>query len=124
MKIIKQYLPLIYALVFIMVLSACASKPEIKREVIIEYTYVKYDIPSKFTTACKPSKPISVEQYSQLDTSGRESYLQSYIVELLGEVKRCDNKVQGINKLIKQQNSLVKESSAIEEALNGQKEHR
>lgn len=82
---------------------------------IVKHEYVTYELPKGLTTRCKPIKPMDVNKYMSLTKDERETYLTNYTIMLLGELKKCDSKVQSIESYISKYNTLVKEGNIINE---------
>lgn len=97
----KLFLLLIFCMLF---LAGCATKENIV--IKTEYEYVTYELPKEITTSCRPEKPMSNEAYSKLSSEDRESYLGTYVVSLLGELKKCDNKIRNIEEFISRNNKI------------------
>lgn len=72
----------------------CTSKP--KEIVLVEYEYITINLPSTLTTSCKPSRPIPEEEYRAMNQEQRTIYLANYASTLMGELKKCDNKIKSI----------------------------
>lgn len=102
----KRYL-LLLPFIF---LTGCSTK--YVEVVKVEYEYVTYDIPKSLTSRCIPPRPISPVEYNTLDEAGKREYLANYTITLLGEVKKCDNKLQSVDRLIKEQNKTIEEYNA------------
>lgn len=102
-----KHLTLTLALLLIV---GCASKPE--KEYVIETEYIGYDIPKELTVACKPPKMVITEEYSMMTDNEKKTYLYSYISKILGELKKCDNKVIGIKEFVERQNLLLEETKS------------
>lgn len=109
-----KYLLLVPALLLI---SACASKP------VTEYVYVKeaieLQVSKPLTTKCVPDKPIDHKTYSDLTSEQREVFLSNYIIGLLGSLKKCDIKREGILKQVNTHNQLALETIKNKENLDG-----
>lgn len=90
-----------------LVVVGCGS---VKKEnvYVTEYEYITYEIPARLTTSCKPTKPISNLEYSKLTEEGKQTYLANYVIKLMGDLKVCDSKIKSINKIIKENDELIK----------------
>ena len=108
---------LFFIMLVLLTVVGCSTPPKPQREVIIEYTYITYELPKSLTSRCIPKKPMPSDQYSLLSEEAKQSYLTKYVIELLGEVKKCDNKVQGIKNYIEKQNALITDDGAIAKEL-------
>lgn len=100
-------------LLLTMFITACASK---KPEVVVhtKYEYVTYEIPKNLLTNCRPkSPPIDADKYNKLSQLEKEAYLTSYSIMLMGELKKCDNKVRGIERYIKEVNKTAQGNEAV-----------
>ena len=96
----KNFLLLVFVSLF---LVGCASTV-VEKEVIIEHTYISYDIPRALKEPCIAKELMSEEDYMKLTPLGREAYLTTYVIDLLSGIKECGSKVSRINTLIEQQN--------------------
>lgn len=99
MHLIKYFI----LLMTVLLLSACSTKP--KEIIVVEYEYIQIELPTNLTISCSPKKPMDEHMYRNLTPNERTHYLASYIKELLGELKKCDNKVKGIKKYVDNVNS-------------------
>lgn len=90
-------------------LTGCVT-PKKELVYVTEYEYVVYDIPKQLTTPCRPGKPIDIDTYSNLSDEEKQTYLTNYIVTLMGDLKKCDNKVRSIDRYIKDINAISKRS--------------
>ena len=63
---------------------------------------------------CTANKPMDASEYLKLSDDAQEEYLANYVILLMGELKKCDGKVQSINNYINKYNDLIKEGSGNE----------
>lgn len=98
---------IILFILFILITGCASRKPD--HVITTEYEYVTYQLPTRFISGCKPSKPMDVKTYSKLDLKERENYLANYSISLLGDLKKCDNKIKGIVKYIDEINKMAGE---------------
>lgn len=105
-----------FLLIPFLFLIGCAVK-ETEYITKVEYEYVTYDIPKNLTTRCVPPKPIEIDKYNNLSPHERETYLTNYSITLLGDIKKCDNKIKSIVRYINEMNQsvLTKTSNSIKE---------
>lgn len=109
----------IILMLLVLMVSGCATK--IEETIVIEYKYVPVEVPKGLFGECKPAKPITPDKYQSLTNDERLSYLTSYSVSLLGEMKKCDNRLQAVNKYIEQHNATYREIGKGKDA-NAKKE--
>lgn len=92
----------------VMLVIGCANrKPD--HIITTEYEYVTYQLPVKFASGCKVTKPMKVDDYSILTLEERENYLANYSISLLGDLKKCDSKIKGIIKFIDEVNKMAEQ---------------
>lgn len=100
----------IILVMLMMVVIGCAGrKPD--HIITTKYEYVTYQLPLRFVNGCKVTKPMTVDEYSILTLEERETYLANYSISLLGDIKKCDNKIKGIMKYIDEVNKMAEEDN-------------
>ncbi len=86
------------AALFIAVTGCSSIQPTPPLQVTTVKT-VAVKIPDPLLTPCVPVKPLAVEQYIQLNPTQREEYMSDYVVDLLGLVATCNQKLAKIKEL-------------------------
>lgn len=100
-------------LLFCFVIVGCAVK-EVEYVTKIEYEYVTYDIPKNLTTSCIPTKPIDVDTYLTMSNEEKENYLTNFSIKLMGDVKKCDNKLKSVVRYINEMNKTHQQNNLKE----------
>jgi hypothetical protein len=80
-------------------LTGCATKPVYSQLQVQETKVIKEKLPPSLLTACLPKAPVTKELYMAYKPYEREQYLADYVVNLLGSLKDCDNKISKIREL-------------------------
>lgn len=91
---------------FALLITACTTVPE--KEIIITKEFYTYDLPKNLTTSCKPKSPLAIETFASMTPEEQNTYLTKYTIDLLGDLKKCDNKVMGIKSYVEQQKTIMK----------------
>lgn len=84
-------------------LTGCGTTPQ--KEIVTQTKVVRVTIPDTLLTNCIPNKPISKEEYLQLNIWEREQYLVSYNIYLLSVIKECNIKIDKIRELNRETNN-------------------
>lgn len=88
-------------------IAGCSSQP--KEVIITKYEYVTMELPKGLTQSCIATKPIDINTYTNYSEDAKNKYLTNYVITLLGDVKKCDNKVSGLVKYVGDYNNSIKE---------------
>lgn len=94
-------------LVCIALLSGCSTEPQIKT--VYETKYLHTEMPSEVTAKIAPTAPIDIESYIAMSVAQREVYMADYILDLLGSVATCNNKLATVESVIATQKGVQSE---------------
>jgi hypothetical protein len=83
--------------------AACSTIPQ--KEIITQTKVEKLTLDDALFTPCVPDKPMDQQSYLALSIPEREQYLTQYILSLYQVIKICNNQLEAIHTLSKQQNT-------------------
>ena len=95
-------------LICIALLSACGTTPP--PTIIYKDKYLHTEVPSEVTAKVTPTAPIETDLYLAMTPVQREVYLANYVLDLLGTVASCNNKLTTVETVIKTQKGVQSES--------------
>lgn len=82
----------------ILVLAGCGTLS--RQDVQIQpKEVVRIGVPLELTEPCRPSPPISPENYMRLLPHEREQHLTDYVISLFGTISECNSRLNQIRKL-------------------------
>jgi hypothetical protein len=81
-------------LALVVILSGCASSDQPTR-----YVDRSTSVPPALLEPCKPTTPITKDEYISRNMDERETYLALYSMDLLKDVRLCNDKLTGLKKL-------------------------
>jgi len=83
----------------LILLTGCSTSPKYTELNVTDTKVVQLSIPPSLTEQVYPQKLISQEEYLKLKIYEREQYLTDYIVNLMGNLKQCNVKLEAIKEL-------------------------
>lgn len=100
---------LFFVLVLVVLVVGCSTKPQ--RVVVKETNYVYTSIPASSLKECSVTKPPSKKEYLESDDAGRENLLRSTMVNLYGDLNKCNSQIKSIRDFNNKQKEIVDKSN-------------
>lgn len=95
-----------FIVAFSFLMAACVSSPQ--KEVVTQYQDRIVDIPSSLLQPCPTTQPPDKAVYLQSTASKREELITNYSINLIKDVKNCNDQLKSISDLqVKERNIIT-----------------
>ena len=105
----KKLFSLFTLVIFSFVLTACTSNPAI--QTVTVYKDKMVDIPESMLRKCPTTQPPEKKAYIESDPSKREQLMTNYSIELIKNIKDCNDQLTGIAELQAKQRKIIERTN-------------